>query len=128
VSQEDQILQANRRFYEAFSAGDATALEACWAKHSPLLTAHPWRPALLGREAVLASWRQVLQNPPAIHFSQESVTQLGEIAVVTCLEHAGDGTLGATNLWIEEEGEWRLCHHHAGPLAPVFETPPAAIH
>ena len=129
MSDEGRILQANRDFYAAFAAGDEAALEACWARRAPLLTAHPWRPSLVGREAVMGSWREVLRNPPPIYCSSEVVTRLGGIAVVTCLEHAGDGLLSATNLLVEEDGEWRLCHHHAGPMAPVFEeAPPPSVH
>ncbi len=50
-----------------------------------------------------------------------NVHVLGTSAFVTCLE----GTVGesarlvATNVFMLEEGHWRLVHHQAGPLSPA---------
>ncbi|NNL85452.1 MAG: nuclear transport factor 2 family protein [Myxococcales bacterium] len=126
---DDAILAAHREFYRAFAAGDAEAMDACWAREATVLTAHPWRPSLVGREQVVASWRAVLANPPPIHCSDESVTRLREVAVVTCVEHVGEGSLSATNLLILEDGSWKMAHHHAGPMAPQQDIePPRRVH
>ena len=38
------------------------------------------------------------------------------IAIVSCIEHIGDGSLAASNVFVWEDAAWRLVHHHAGPL------------
>jgi hypothetical protein len=36
---------------------------------------------------------------------------------VLCVETVGEATLVATNLFKRVEGEWRLVHHQASPIA-----------
>lgn len=119
------MLEANEAFYRAFASGDADALEALFASDAPLLTAHPWRPAAAGREAVLTGWRAILEaGPPPIRCVDPQVALLGDVAVVICMEDTGGDPCCATNIFVREAGDWRLCHHHGAPLAPVFlETP-----
>lgn len=119
MEEDDRVLEANTAFYRAFSSGDINAMEVLWATKSTAATTHPWRPALVGRQDVMDSWRAILVNPPSIRFSEVVVTRLDGFALVTCLEEAGD-VLSATNVFVLEEGEWKICHHHAGPVAPIF--------
>ncbi len=129
MSDDQEILAAHRAFYVAFAAGDANAMEACWAAETPIHTAHPWRPSLNGRAEVLASWRMVLEQPPPIRCSDESLTRVQDVAVVTCVEHVAGGRLAATNLLVREAAGWKMFHHHAGPLAPEPEAPsPRRVH
>jgi len=123
MTDEHEVLAANEAFYEAFAAGDAGALEALFARATELATAHPWRPATTGREGVVAGWRAILEaGAPPIRCVDPSVILLpgGQAALVSCVEDTGDAPCIATNVFVREEGEWRLCHHHGAPLAPVF--------
>jgi hypothetical protein len=121
---ESAVLFANESFYRAFSEGDARAMAALWAVSAPITCAHPGAPMLIGREAVLGSWRAILREDRAfsLRCSSPTVQLLGEVAVVVCYE-GGDGEpahLAATNVFVLEEGSWRMTHHHAGPLsAPI---------
>ena len=54
------VLAANEAFYRAFAAGDADSLEALIARETLVTTAHPWRPAAVGRDAVVAGWKAIL--------------------------------------------------------------------
>ena len=73
------------------------------------------------RAAVMRSWLAMLDQAPEIACSRAEVSVVRGVAFVTCLEHIGQATLMATNVFIWEEGEWRLVHHHAGPLSEAHE-------
>jgi hypothetical protein len=96
-------------------------MSALWSKHSRVSCLHPGAPLLLGREAVLASWQAILKETPPFRLRCDSpvVQLLGSVAVVLCYE-GGDidpAHLAATNVFVLENGDWRMTHHHAGPLS-----------
>ena len=122
------ILKAHSDFYTSFVSGDYSSMESVWARENPVLVIHPWGPAIAGRVNVMKSWEQILLNPPKIRCTDEKVALIGEFAIVTCIERASEGALAATNILVEENGSWVFCHHHAGPLAPVFSSPPSSLH
>ncbi|TDI62449.1 MAG: DUF4440 domain-containing protein [Alphaproteobacteria bacterium] len=117
----EDVLSANEAFYDAFVAGDMQAMSAVWAAQTPITCLHPgWAP-VAGREAVLESWRGIVESPqrPIIECHQPSVGIHGEMAIVLCYESLGGGFLFATNIFVQEDGAWRMIHHHAGgPVAP----------
>ena len=107
--------RANTDFYLAFAGGDLATMERLWAQRAPVACVHPgWSP-LIGRDAVMASWRAILGAPPAITADVVDVLVLGEAVLVLCREVIGDTTLAASNLYVREDGAWRMAHHHAGP-------------
>ena len=115
------ILQANDAFYQAFNSGEHALMLRVWAEDCPVSCVHPGLPALLGRESVMESWRQIL-NPSArinMRCDRPRVHVLGESAIVTCYEANGEqpAHLAATNVFVRERDAWKLVHHHAGPLA-----------
>jgi ketosteroid isomerase-like protein len=119
VTTEEAVLAANQRFYEAFSARDAGAMARLWARELIVACVHPGWEALYGREAVLASFRAILGDPraPEVRPSDERVIELGETALVVCIEHVLGAELVATNVLALEDGEWKMVHHHASPTA-----------
>jgi len=38
---------------------------------------------------------------------------------VICRELVGGSPLAATNVFVREDGAWRLLHHQSGPVAAV---------
>lgn len=127
---EAAVLDANQEFYRAFGRGDFEAMSELWAKHVPVACLHPGAALLAGRHAVLGSWKQLLEAAPAWKMKSRDATVhlLGPAAVVTCLEANGDqpAHLIATNVFVLEEGRWRLVHHHAGPLTVPQASKPRA--
>ena len=113
------VLAANRTFYEAFANGDAERMANVWAREHIVACIHPGRSPIHGRDAVLSTWNGILGtgDGPNIHVSDALATVVGEAAFVTCMEHVGDTNMAATNVFVLERGEWRLVHHHAGPVA-----------
>lgn len=121
MSHEDlDVLAANAAFYRAFAERDLDAMDALWARGARVACIHPGWQALHGRDAVMASWRSILDGPdaPAITCSRESVLPGDGLAVVLCVESLRGGSLAATNVFVREAGQWRMVHHHAGPIAP----------
>lgn len=125
------LLAVNERFYEVFAAGDLAAMMRLWAESLPVACIHPGAPVIVGREAVLASWRQVLGSPPPVKSVDATAHPLPDGGgFVTCYERIADGALAATNVFAREGGEWRMVHHQAGPTSarPRREPPPQTVH
>ena len=118
---EDAVLAANRAFYDAFLERDMPAMERVWALDHPASCIHPgWAP-LIGRQTVMASWRAIFgsPDPPRIEMTDPHAVVVGGAAFVTCVEHITDATIAATNVFVQEGGEWRLVHHHGSPMPPA---------
>jgi ketosteroid isomerase-like protein len=118
MSDSDAVLAANLEFYRAFAARDLAAMEALWARHAPVACLHPGWTVLCEREAIMRSWEGILSNPeaPEIACLDEQILLYGEVALVLCEEELAGGTLAASNLFVREEGSWRLAHHQAGQI------------
>lgn len=121
---EAELLFANERFYAAFRSRDCAAMEALWARRGPVACVHPgWR-ALDSRQEVMASWRGILANPqsPEVVCRGARAHVFGDTGLVVCYELIGAGALAATNVFVREDGAWKMVHHHAGPC----DAPPVA--
>ncbi|MGZ6143807.1 MAG: nuclear transport factor 2 family protein [Myxococcales bacterium] len=116
-----EVLAANAAFYAAFARRDAAAMDELWARDAPVACLHPgWEP-LLGRDAVVHSWRGILLGggaPPSIRCEQPIAHLAGGTAFVICSEIVPGGALVATNVFVHERGAWRMVHHHASPAPP----------
>jgi ketosteroid isomerase-like protein len=115
------VLDVNAAFYRAVTARDADAMATLWAEDHPVACIHPGSDVLVGRDAVLASWRAVLVpgGAPELSCSQAEANVLGDVAFVTCHEVIRTGgRLAATNVYARERGAWRMVHHQATPIAP----------
>jgi hypothetical protein len=123
------VLEANSAFYRAFARRSLSAMEAVWAGDVPVTCVHPGWDAIRGREAVMESWRAILEgNAPSIQCGVASAHVAGGVAWVLCRENVkGAPPMVATNLFVRQGTEWRLCHHHAGLVAePDEEEAPDA--
>ena len=118
MSDSDTVLAANLEFYRAFTARDFDAMEALWAQRVPVACTHPGWPVLAERAAIMESWDGILSNPdaPRVSCFDERVYLYGDLALVLCEEELDGGTLAASNLFVREDGEWRIAHHHAGQI------------
>jgi ketosteroid isomerase-like protein len=132
MTDDDAILAANAAYYHAFGAGDFDRMCSIWAEEE-VSCVHPGWPVLLGRDAILDSYRSILQNP-----HQEPIEPRNATALITdgdgrvfCIELIGGMALAATNWFRRIDGAWRMIHHQASPIAaqlqPETETerPPA---
>lgn len=124
-SLDQQLLGANAAFYRALRDKDLAALERIWAREVPVACVHPGMDALEGRAAVMASWRGILRHPraPTLDCTRPRAHVLGTTGFVTCLEGAAGKPprLVAVNVFVMEDGHWRLASHQSGPLSPRKE-------
>ena len=126
VATEVAVLEANRDFYQAFNDGDYDAMSRLWAERAPVACMHPGVPVIVGRARVLASWKGILGDAEDWGMSCRGARAhvLGDTAFVTCFEASGDqpAHLAATNVFVLEDGHWRLVHHQAGILSEPIPT------
>lgn len=128
---EAAVLGANAVFYRAFTRGDYAAMSELWAERAPVTCFHPGGQALVGRSAVLDTWKQILGGPSsfALRCDWAAVRILGDAAIVTCYEGSDDepAHLAATNVFALEDGRWRMIDHHAGPLSKPVPRPSRSL-
>ena len=117
----DDVLEVNQAFYDAFAAGDYAELEQLWAKLDGVSVIHPGSTVIHGRQAVMNSWQEILKSSSGsqIRCANAKACIQGETAYVVCNEVFPEGRLIATNIFIMDEGNWRMVHHQAGPCNPV---------
>jgi ketosteroid isomerase-like protein len=118
MTDQDAVLAANLEFYRAFTTRDLAAMDALWARRAPAACLHPGWTALKDREAIMESWAGILSNPDSLRIAcyDEQVFLYGDVALVLCEEELEGGSLAASNLFVREDGVWRLAHHHAGQI------------
>ena len=117
MSQHAAILFANDAFYMAFQGRDMDAMSDAWSERENITCIHPgWQP-LNGRGEVMASWHAILSNAdnPAIECRHAVAHTAGDVAYVLCYEAMPQGLLVATNIFVHENGIWRIIHHQSGP-------------
>ena len=135
MSVEEEILEVNRRFYQALSDLDLEAMTGVWLEEPWVRCVHPGWPMLSGWDDVMESWNRIFDNTAKHQVSPDnvSVRLFGEMAWVLCLERiAASSSAGSlvsfaqgTNLFLTTASGWRLVLHHASVL-PVEGSPEPA--
>ena len=132
MSDQDAVLFANEAFYAAFADRDIEAMEQLWSKTLPLSCTHPGWQALIGADAVMESWAEILSNveAPRVACCAQQATIHGDVAVVNCVEELTVRNhepeyLSATNVFVRVGRVWTMVHHHAGPIHAELEFPDA---
>lgn len=135
---EAEVLFANDAYYTVFASGDHEAMDAIWAHATPVTCIHPGGPVIEGRDDILDSWREVLTSGQTQGFECHDAKAhvVGDLAWVTCLEVLGDGALAATNIFVRDNGAWKITHHQACPTSALPQdiaggdasTPPTRLH
>jgi hypothetical protein len=115
----EEVLVANRRYYEAFEAKDLDAMSDLWERSERAVCTHPGWATLEGWGAVAASFFALFQNGQQIQFviTRERPTVLAGAAWVSLDENLlgdqGGVTVATVNIFVpDESGKWRMvCHH-----------------
>ena len=118
--------EAESAFYAAFEMGDMVLMKALMADTN-VTCIHPNAMPIIGRDGVLASWRDILSNiddpvlhPEVLHRSVEG-NETGNTAIHLVAERiAADHQLSSekilvlvTNIYIKQDNGWRMMLHHA---------------
>ena len=118
----EDVLAANRSFYDAHEARDIDAMRAVWEHSDRVVCVHPGWPILRAWPHIEESWRRILEGPGRNQFilTNEAVAVHGHIAWVTLEENlvdrGGTGTVAATNLFALDGDGWLLVAHHGSPV------------
>ena len=118
LSEKARVRAANEAFYAAFRAGDMEAMDDLWSRRAEVRVFHPNRRGIEGRENVMRSWRGIMRSapPPEIHANDPVIILSRNSATVICYEDLGYAQMIATNVFLKEDGVWRLVHHQATRL------------
>ena len=123
------VLRANHEFYSAFRSGDYARMDALWAQKHDVSVFHPNWDGIQGRDAVMASWFEVMvvAEPPMVSVRDECVVITGRRAMVLCTECFDVTRIVASNLFVLEDDVWRLTHHRATHLPYKANSPPRSM-
>jgi ketosteroid isomerase-like protein len=123
---EDEVLSANRTFYEALQSLDLAGMEEVWLAEDWVLCLHPGWELLIGWEDIHKSWSEIFRSTAQmmIAIGRPLVRVSGDMAWVSCLENVtsahSDGfataVVEATNIFVRRDGRWWMVHHHTTPL------------
>ncbi len=119
MGDEQKLLFANDAFYAAFARADMSAMADIWAETTPVSVIHPGGDAVFGRDAVLSSWRAILDPADSFDIDMRAPHADPRTGIVVCYEKVGAHALVATNVFAIEAGNWRIVHHQSGP-SPVL--------
>jgi len=98
-----------------------------WADGDDISCIHPGWPAIVGRSAVIGSWRGILSSTDRPHITCQEPYAIvtGDHGRVLCVELIGPVALAACNHFTRVDGTWRLVHQQSSPIAQIVnETPP----
>ena len=117
----DAVLRANETFYAAFAAADMDAMTDVWAHDAPVAVIHPGTLPVTGRDAVLQSWREIIEPASTIDIVciDPQVQHQGDVAVVVCQERINGHVLAASNTYRRTASGWALVLHQAGAVATM---------
>jgi uncharacterized protein (TIGR02246 family) len=132
MTDPEQVVEANLKFYFALESLDVDLMDEVWATDASATCVHPGQVRLAGWENIRASWERIFRNTTymRIDVSEVSVEVQGTIAWVTCLESitsASNETMSraqayATNIFVFEDDRWLLVLHHASILTNSRES------
>jgi ketosteroid isomerase-like protein len=130
MTDKESLLAAHAAYYRAFWAGDFARMSSLWADEE-ISCVHPGWPVLLGREAVLESYRNILLSPSQERIEHRNDTPVisGDDGRVYCVEIVGGMALAVTNWFKLRDGAWRMIHHQASPIATMEDedAPPSRL-
>ena len=126
TSDELAVAAANLAFYRALEARNLSAMEQVWLHDDSATCVHPGWHRLNGWEEVRRSWENIFANARRWTVACEDIRihVVEDAAWVTCTEVltlAGADTddeparMQATNIFVRQDGGWRMVHHHASP-------------
>jgi len=111
---EDVVQEAFVAAWSALSTLDDPAAFPGWLR--TIVRHHAFR--VLRRKLQTLPARAILANPdaPRVMVHDDRAFVYGDVAIVQCEEELDTGHLVATNIFIRENGDWKMIHHQASPL------------
>lgn len=134
--------EAEQAFYDALEQGDLAQLMAVWADDEDIVCIHPGGPRLIGHDAVMESWREILGSSPVpirptrVHTAQSMMSSVHTVVEQLMVDTSQGKQLVncyATNVFHKGPTGWRLVLHHSSQapadLGPTeFQDVPDLLH
>lgn len=127
MTDPDQVVEANLKFYFALESLDLDLMDEVWATDTSACCVHPGGYRLTGWESIRNNWEQIFQNTTfmRVDLSDVTVEMHGTVAWVSCIENistsVGNKThrarACATNIFIYDDERWLLSLHHASIIS-----------
>jgi len=122
------LLEANRRFYEAFEQRDLDAMSELWEHSDRAVCTHPGWASLRGWGRIASSFFALFQNQQSLQFvlTEQHAHPTGGSGWVSCDENLlgdqGGATVAALNVFVRDPGgPWRMvCHHGSVVSTPML--------
>jgi ketosteroid isomerase-like protein len=135
MSDREDVLDANRAFYDAFESLEVERMAEVWLKEPNIICIHPGWAKLSGWGPVMESWARIFDNTFEMKFELGEIAVMisGDIAVAVVQENITqsgyDGRARsqvlATNVFERVGHKWWLVVHHGSPIVePPMEEPP----
>lgn len=126
MSTEQDLLDANLLFYQAFQNKDLDAMSEIWSKGTTSLCIHPGRRVLKGWDEIRKSWEQIFKVTNSLEIEMQITStevngNLGYVVLIEKVIQVSGGQQGqafsmATNIFERMGGKWYLIHHHGSPI------------
>ena len=134
MSDQEQVLEANRLFYQAFESLEIEKMEKVWLQAPQIVCVHPgWR-RLSGWGPIMESWERIFESTFEMKFdlTDVDVTLRGDLAVVVVQENltqrgyegSSRSVVQATNVFERTGNRWYMVLHHGSPVASPSEHEP----
>jgi hypothetical protein len=132
VDATNDVLAANRHFYEAFEAKDMDAMSDLWERSDRATCTHPGWATLVGWGPIAASFFALFQGAQQLQFvlTREQVAQVGDVAWVSLDENLlgdqGGVTVATINVFVRGSGPlgWQMVCHHGSVVQAGRTQPP----
>ncbi len=125
-TEEQEVLSANRAFYQALESLDLAKMGAVWLHEDWVECLHPGWDLIIGWEEIAESWASIFRSTRRMRVtvSRPLVRVLGDSAWVSCVENVtttyeegfSTAVIETTNIFVRREGQWLMVHHHTTPL------------
>ena len=131
---EDEVLAANRAFFQALESLDLAKMEAIWWHEDWVQSLHPGWDLIVGWDEVRESWANIFRSTlkMRVAISHPLVHVVGDAAWVVCrqeltyISEEGFTTaiVDVVNIFVRRHDEWRMALHHAAPqpAEPTSDT------
>ena len=124
--EEDGVIKANRKFYDARNRYDVDLIEQVWLTDDRAKCIHAGWPIIFGWEAIKESWKTIFDTGgfDRVDISDFFVEVKENSAWLNCVERAAYSIdnrrviVLATNIFELADGEWKMALHHAS-LMPI---------
>jgi SnoaL-like protein len=126
MSVEQEVMDANARFYQAFNKGDLMLMQAVWLQGESASCIHPGWEVLKGFDTIIESWKKIFSGSENLEIKLSDIEVSGDDGMVwvSCQENLfALSTSGvqlskvhATNLFQKKEDHWKMVLHHASSV------------